>query len=127
MYLDNLITWRVSHSDEIFGPIHTMPKIVIHAPKGLALSIQEDDEMSCDVEVKKPSNGGMTMFDLAPPDLPGRLVVLTFELVDAGTTHIGFSKNTKPFMIRFLNMQINGKSMKLEPMITGSISASMRT
>jgi len=75
-----------------------MPKIVIHAPEGLALSFQEDDEMSCDVEVKKPSNGGMTTFDLAPPVFPGRLVVLTSALVDAGTTHIVFSGNTKPFM-----------------------------
>ena len=55
MYLDNLITWRGSHSDEVFEPTPMMPKLVIHAPEGLAYSFQEDDEMSCDVEVKKLS------------------------------------------------------------------------
>ena len=114
MYLDNLITWRARHSDEIFDPITMMPKLVIHAPGGLARSFQEDDEMECDVEVKKLSSGGMTTFDLPPSVCPGRLVVLTFELVDAGTLHIVISGNTKPFMKGFLNMQIKGKSIKLK-------------
>lgn len=88
---------------------------MIHTPEKLALSFQEDDddEMSCAVEVKNPSNGGMATFDLAPPVFPGRLAVLTFELVDAGTTHIVFSANTMPFMKGFQNMQIKGKSIKL--------------
>jgi hypothetical protein len=113
MYLDNVITWRVSHSDEVFEKIPTVPKLVIHVPEGLALAFQDDDEMSCAVEVKQLSCGGMTTFDLAPPVFPGRLVVLTFELVDTDTTHIIFSGNTKPFMKGFQDLQIKGKSMKL--------------
>ena len=69
--------------------------------------------LNVDVEVKKLSNGGMTMFDLAPPVFPGRLVVLTLELVDAGTTHITFSGDTKPFMNGFWKMQIKANSIQL--------------
>ena len=92
MYLENVTTWRVSHSEEVFEPIPAMLKIVIHAPEGLASLFLSRKMTRCHVtlKVKKPSNGGMTALDLAPPVFPGRLLFLTFELAGAGTTHIVF-------------------------------------
>ena len=107
-------------------PIPTMPNIVIHAPE-LAVFFQEVDEMSCGVEVKKPSNGCMTAFDLAFPVFPRRLVVLTFELVDAGTTHIVFSGSTKPLMKGFQNMQVYREYFRVDENLSliNSASATM--
>ena len=71
--------------------------------------------MKCEIEVVKETSAMMSVFDLPPPHLPARIVVLTFELVKPDKVHLIFSGNTKPFQANFVRRGIKGTSVKVYP------------
>ena len=116
MYLDEVLAWRAGFSDETFTALAGVPKIVVYAPKELGLAIDADeDEVKCSFELKDASESAMTVFDMPPPVYPARLVVLTFQVVNAETAHCVFGGNTKPFQEGFIRMQIPGQVFRDDP------------
>jgi len=113
MYLDELMAWRAGYEDDHLEKLASKPKFVIHAGPDVALSFNAvDDELKCEFEVHEESPPNMSVFDLPPPTYPGRIVIMTFELVSSDKAHVIFSGNTKPFQAGFVNLKIKGQSHK---------------
>lgn len=117
MYFDDLMAWRKGFQSADFEEIEKDIKIVIHMLKSSTLELKFDpaeDELKCSFEVVKEDQALMSLFDLPPPVFPGRIVIMTFELLSPGKAHVVFSGNTKPFQTNFIKRNIKGKSVKLE-------------
>jgi hypothetical protein len=118
MYFDDLMAWRQNYSDEHLDRIAKPIEILIHMEETPSLELtfdKQEDELKCVFNIAKEKKNFMSVFDMPPPIFPGRLVVMTFELLASDRCHIVFSGNTKPFQKGFEARGIKGASVKTNP------------
>ena len=115
MYFDDLMDWRSRIDNESFQGLERAPKIVVHTPNQMNLPLTLDkteDELKCEFEVVKETTMDRSVFDLPPPTFPGRITILSFEMVSAEKAHAVFGGNTKPFQAGFVELKIRGRSVR---------------
>ena len=96
MYIDDVLHWRSTFSDEHFGPLTAKPKITIHVPADYPLELDATaDELRCSFEVNQESSGKLTVFDLPPPTVPSQIVILTFDVSSSTPLLMPFSVGTR--------------------------------
>ena len=121
MYLDDLFYWRADFSNDEIPKVDVRPKLVLHVEASAPLTVDaQADEVKCEVEVKSlprdpPKDEEVSVYQLPPPIFPPRIVIATFEIVDAKIAHIIFSGNTRPFQRGFHALQIKGQALKRHP------------
>jgi hypothetical protein len=75
----------------------------------------KEDELKCHFEMVREDVPTMSVFDLPPPIFPGRIVILTFQVLEPEKVHAIFVGNTSPLQAGFVKHNIKGKTVKLVP------------
>jgi len=109
MYLDDLVAWRVEHSDEQFDKIVQKPTIKIYTCQGLELCIDKsEDKTQCDFQLLKPESmpQDASVFAIPPPCFPARIVIMTVTATSDQFACVVWSGGTKPFYQAFNDLKI---------------------